>query len=641
MTATVDTMLAQAPAPDAPRADPPWYEEYRNAWRSAESHAFIVTGQIEGHAYEDVGQRLLLLANLSRSFDVVAVWHLASGGITIFGADVVIMDDDGKKERGTCKQIALRILGADTPPPAGGVGAAGKLAAAAGPQAQASDPLKAAQQPGQALPVLQKLLQEGARMRNGKRVGMVAVVIDYADALVPAPPMPGKGAMSPDDRKVLVTLLSWAKDERIGRANGNPIFLLARQLEDVHPDLRASDSGWKPIKIAPPTREERLEYIRYYLEKRELRRRPVALLDALTPGEFANLTAGLNLRNIEDIILNGATGGGVGRALLKRFKDDIVTREYSEVAEMIEPLPGGFDDLGGMEIFKAFAKRRIIDPVRQGRPDDVAKGLLLIGPPGTGKTYGVRGLARELGFSAVALNSAKILGGIVGQSERNLERFFQFARSLAPVVIFMDEVDQSDVSQRGNNSGNPVAKNLFSAMLQFLSDETMRGKAIVIFGSNRPDLLDPALIRSGRIDAIIPILLPNAAERRSVAAVQAATSGARIDADALDLLAEGTEGWNNADLGAAVREARLEAEGGTITTAHIRIILDDIVPSGLEEAKGYTLLAIKAVNRRRNLPPEYAELRVAPEQLKAQLAEATMPGGYARGGREERDWDSR
>src|SRR5207248_5393078 len=126
----------------------------------------------------------------------------------------------------------------------------------------------------------------------------------------------------------------------------------------------------------------------------------------------------------------------------------------------------------------------------RGKAVNAPIGLLRVGPPGTGKTFFVRALSKEIGFNAVLLNLANILGGIVGESERNLKKFFTFARALAPVLIFIDELDQTDISRRGTGSGNPVAANLFNSMLQFMNDETLRGRVIVVFASNRPDLID-------------------------------------------------------------------------------------------------------------------------------------------------------
>src|SRR6185503_8602470 len=136
------------------------------------------------------------------------------------------------------------------------------------------------------------------------------------------------------------------------------------------------------------------------------------------------------------LLLLGAIAGGVTRSLAKSRKREIIAAEYSEVAEMIDPLPGGFTTLGGMERLVRWARADLIEPLAQGRRD-VPKGVLLVGPPGTGKTWFVSALAAEIGFNCVALRAENILGGVVGESERKLKRFLAFARALAPVLIFI------------------------------------------------------------------------------------------------------------------------------------------------------------------------------------------------------------
>ena len=98
---------------------------------------------------------------------------------------------------------------------------------------------------------------------------------------------------------------------------------------------------------------------------------------------------------------------------------------------------------------------------------------------------------------------SKILGGIVGTSERNLQGLFDVARGLEPTILFIDEMDQSLVGQRGNTSGSPVAANLFGALLVFLGDESIRGRVLVVGATNHPELLDPA---PNVLDALMPPL---------------------------------------------------------------------------------------------------------------------------------------
>ena len=611
MSATA-VMEPQAGTDERELVPPQWWTRFQDLYKTGSVHAFRMTGDIEGTAVENISVRGFILANLAARRDVVAVYHIA-GGIEIFNADEELpKDDDRNLPKQTRRERALNALGivsggTPAPAPSAPTGSLAALQNRTKPKsAPAGDPFAEATRPLDALAILSQ------------------VVIDHADTLIPEPPMQGKGAMSPEDRRILVTLLTLAKNQTVGD-NGNMIFLLARDGGELHADLRTSDSGWAGVEIALPDRQQRLDYLRYYLDRRERRGKKIDLLDRLTVEEVANLTAGLSLRNIEDVLLGGAIAGGLTRVNLKAHKDDIVTASYSDVVEMIDPLPNGFDDLGGAEAFKRFCMDRIVSQVRAGRDKNVARGILLVGPPGTSKTFGVRALAGEIAFTAAAIKSEKILGGVVGESERKLGKALGFAKALAPCVLFVDEIDQSDMAQRGNNSGNPVAKNLFSMLMQFASDETLRGKVILVLASNRPDILDPALIRSGRIDAILPMLLPEREQRAAIVRVQARTQDVRITDEAVDLIADSTEGWNAADLTEIVRDARLLADDDgmdRINVAHAEYALDDMRPSGLDKAEAFTQIAIQAVNKKRFLPEKYRPLLNNREQIEANIAAA-------------------
>lgn len=615
---------------------PVWWDQYQQTYMSGSHHAYAVAGDIEGTALENIPVRGFILANLAARRDVVAVYHIA-GGITLYEPDEVLEADERRKlPKMTRRERALAAIGmggADAQAATAGkpVGSVAALLQNMGPaSAPPDDPFASANRPAQAVDLLGRLLTEGKR---------IAVVIDHADALVPNPPMSGKGAMSPEDRRILVSLLVWAKDDRIGD-NGNVVFLLARDRAELHADLRASDSGWKAIDIPLPDRAQRADYIDWYLARREERGRAIPLRDGLGVAELANLTAGLSLRNIEDVLLTGAQAGGLTRIALKAHKDAIIAASYSDVAEMIDPLPGGFADLGGAESFKTFCQRRIIAQVKAGRDKNVARGVLLVGPPGTSKTFGARALAGEIAFTTVGLKTEKILGGIVGQSEQKLATFFGFVRALAPCVVFVDEFDQTDMAQRGDTSGNPVAKNLFNALMQFMSDETLRGKVIVIMASNRPDKIDPAMIRSGRIDAIIPMLLPERDQRAAIVRVQARTQETAISEDAVAYLADNTPDWNAADLAEVVREARMLADDRELAGIGVdeaTEALDDMRPSGLDTAQTFTLLAVKAVNKKHLLPERYRALLNDRQALATQI-EAAPAIATTRPERGEREW---
>ena len=176
----------------------------------------------------------------------------------------------------------------------------------------------------------------------------------------------------------------------------------------------------------------------------------------------------------------------------------------------------------------------------------------------------------------------------------------------------MDELDQSDVSARGNSSGNPVAKNLFSQLLQFLGDPGNRGKVVFFGASNRPDLMDDALLRFGRIDAIIPVLLPEEPERLAIAQATARSLGFTITAAAAEYIAVDSDKYSAADVAQVVIKAskivKRTSNDPTILTEHAQAAARTLRPATPAKADYFTMLAVQACNDTELLPPRYAAL---------------------------------
>ena len=612
---TAEPPAAEDPTLAPPAALPPWFEAFITAFTSGVAHGFLICGDVSGFTVQSIPQRRFLQRMLaSGKRDVVAYYNRATGITFILES---------------MRQKAEQLLGGSAAASAPENPIAAALASSNLGVQPSGDVFRSARSPTAALSLLERLL------RAPRGAGRVAVIIDYLDLLCPPT---DKGAMSPDDRLALATLLSWGQDEDLSDQN-NPIFLIARSVGEIHPDLRSSGSGYRLLEIPLPTREERLEYLQWYLKRRAKDQKTIRLLD-LSEVELANLTAGLNLRNLEDVLLLGARKG-VSRALVKERKDGIIAAEYSDVAAMLDPLAGGFSSLGGMDKLKGWARRSIIARLAQGRRD-VPKNVLLVGPPGTGKTMFVQALGAEIGFNSVMLKAENILGGIVGESERKLKTFLDFVRSLAPVLVFFDELDQSDMARRGTFSGNPVASNLFSQLLQFMSNELLRGQVLMFFASNRPDLIDPAMLRLGRMDAIIPVLLPDEAARGGIITAQAALQEVTMAREVVAELAARTRDYSAADLAALVFKARDLAgreERRSVLIADVTAALGFIRPNTPQTAERYTLKAIQVCNDAELLPPPYDELLANREQLEARLAELSPLDQLAAPSRRgERSW---
>ncbi|HEX6309323.1 MAG TPA: CDC48 family AAA ATPase [Longimicrobiales bacterium] len=230
---------------------------------------------------------------------------------------------------------------------------------------------------------------------------------------------------------------------------------------------------------------------------------------------------------------------------------------------MIEAPDVGWDDVGGLEDAKRELRDGVELPLRHPKSFErlgirPAKGFLLFGPPGTGKTLLAKAVAREAEANFIAAKSSDLLSKWYGESERQVSRLFQRARQVAPTVIFLDEID-SMAPARGGGLGEPaVTERVVNTLLAELDGlEELRG-VVVIAASNRPALLDPALLRPGRFDELIYVPVPEQDGRLHILRIHTNDMPLADDVD-LESIAARTDGYTGADLEDVVRRAGLQA----------------------------------------------------------------------------------
>jgi len=181
------------------------------------------------------------------------------------------------------------------------------------------------------------------------------------------------------------------------------------------------------------------------------------------------------------------------------------------------------------------------------------KGVLLYGPPGTGKTMLAKAVATESESNFISIKGPEFLSKWVGESEKAVRETFRKARQAAPCIIFMDEID-SIAPTRGGDSDSHVTERVISQLLTELDGLESLHNVVVIAATNRPDIIDPALLRPGRFDRLIQVGAPDLETRKAILAVHFKRKPLAEDVD-LNEVALKTDGCTGADLAAIANEA--------------------------------------------------------------------------------------
>ncbi len=221
-----------------------------------------------------------------------------------------------------------------------------------------------------------------------------------------------------------------------------------------------------------------------------------------------------------------------------------------------------WDDVGGVELVKQELREAIEWPLTYPQSFTnmgikAPKGVLLYGPPGTGKTMLAKAVANESEANFIQVKGPSLLSMWVGKSEEGVRKIFERARQVAPCVVFFDEID-SLASKRGMDSGTKVTERVLNQILAEMDGIEDLSNVIVVGATNRPDMLDSALMRPGRFDRIVFVGVPEKEGREQILKIHTKKMPLDKDVD-LKKIAEETEGYTGADLEALTREAAMLA----------------------------------------------------------------------------------
>jgi transitional endoplasmic reticulum ATPase len=391
----------------------------------------------------------------------------------------------------------------------------------------------------------------------------------------------------------------------------------------IDPALRRPGRFDREIEIGVPDRDGRLEVL-------EIHTRGMPLAEDVDLKKLADVTHGFVGADLESLAKEAAIralrrilpeinleaqsipGDILNKIIVKMadFQDALKEVEPSAMREVLVEIPDvSWDQVGGLEDVKEELREAVEWPLKY--PDLFAqlnatppKGLLLYGPPGTGKTLLAKAVAHESESNFISVKGPELLNKFVGESEKAVREVFRKARQASPCIIFFDEID-SVAPTRGSSLGDShVTERVISQFLTEMDGLEELRNVIIIAATNRPDIIDSALLRPGRFDRLLFVPPPDLEARKQIFKIHTRKTPLAEDVN-LDELARKTDGYTGADIASlantgvmlALREhiskakdpedAKKRAKGLKVAKRHFDEALQKIKPMSSEELKMY------------------------------------------------------
>jgi len=426
----------------------------------------------------------------------------------------------------------------------------------------------------------EKRLRE--KFDEAKASSPCVLLIDELDSLAPKR---DNGGGSDQERRLIATLLTLLdslhhedRDKRL------VVVAATSKLGNVEPALRRPGRLDMEIEVGVPNAHQRQQIIREMLCDIDHSLSEESILN------IARDTHGYVGADIEALVNLAAMKARESQINLSwdHFVIAKTRVKPSGMREVMVEIPHvTWADIGGLDELKLKLRQAVEWPVKH--PEvftrmgiSAPRGLLMYGPPGCSKTMIAKALANESGLNFLSIKGPELFSKWVGESERAVREVFRKARQVKPSIVFFDEIDAVGGSRGGSGGGGRVGDRVLAQLLTEMDGVESLAGVTVVAATNRPDMMDPALLRPGRLDRVVYVPLPDLDTRRKVLEVHTRKIPVG-DCVNLETVAERTEGYSGAEIAAVCNEAALAAleedvNTDTVTEKHFQTALSNLKP---------------------------------------------------------------
>ena len=427
------------------------------------------------------------------------------------------------------------------------------------------------------------------------------------------------------ERRIVAQLLSLMDGLK---SRGKVVVIGAtNRVNAIDPALRRPGRFDRELEIGVPDREGRLEILQIHTRGMPLAKdvnleKLADISHGFVGADLQSLSKEAGMRSLRRILPNiDLSTGNIPSETLRQiivtmndFMDVIKEMEPSAMREVFVEIPDiSWNDIGGLALIKQEMQEAVEWPLKYQGIFTYAdamppKGILLYGPPGTGKTLMAKAAANESEANFISIKGPELLSKWVGESEKGVREIFRKARQAAPCIIFFDEIDAIAPKRGGDFGDSHVTERLISQLLTELDGLEILTNVVVIGATNRPDIVDPALLRPGRFDRLLYVPPPDRDSRVQILKIHIKKKPLDETVD-IEKLADQTDGYTGADIAslssAAVmlalrehvskyidpKEAEQHKDELKINMKHFEDAMKKIRPLSTQELNMYKIIA--------------------------------------------------